>query len=107
VREREKECECLHRHNQGSKCKFRSAGILLKSETKICRQKNEKRLNGYSSTDKCRHEIQEQKEVPVWYTGIYRPISSTGHELYICTVLNPVVAAAAAVVVVVVAAAAC
>jgi hypothetical protein len=28
-------------------------------------------------TDKCRYEIQEQKEVPVWYTGIYRPISST------------------------------
>jgi hypothetical protein len=28
--------------------------------------------------DKCRYEIQEQKEVPVWYTGIYRPISSTG-----------------------------
>jgi hypothetical protein len=27
--------------------------------------------------DKCRYEIQEQKEVPVWYTGIERPISST------------------------------
>jgi hypothetical protein len=27
--------------------------------------------------DKCRYEIQEYKEVPVWYTGIYRPISST------------------------------
>jgi hypothetical protein len=27
--------------------------------------------------DKCRYEVQEQKEVPVWYTGIYRPISST------------------------------
>jgi hypothetical protein len=26
--------------------------------------------------DKCRNEIQEQKEVPVWYTGIYPPISS-------------------------------
>jgi hypothetical protein len=26
---------------------------------------------------KCRYEIQEQKEVPVWYTGIYLPISST------------------------------
>jgi hypothetical protein len=25
--------------------------------------------------DKCRYEIQEQKEVPVWCTGIYRPIS--------------------------------
>jgi hypothetical protein len=28
--------------------------------------------------DKCRCEIQEEKKVPVWYTGIYRPISSTG-----------------------------
>jgi hypothetical protein len=28
---------------------------------------------------KCRYEIQEQKEIPVWYTGIYRPISSTGN----------------------------
>jgi hypothetical protein len=27
--------------------------------------------------DKCRYEIQEQKEVPVWYTGIYQLISST------------------------------
>jgi hypothetical protein len=27
---------------------------------------------------KCRYEIQEQK-VPVWYTGIYPPISSTGN----------------------------
>jgi hypothetical protein len=27
--------------------------------------------------DKSRYEIQEQKEVPVWYTGIYRPISNT------------------------------
>jgi hypothetical protein len=26
---------------------------------------------------KCRYEIQEQKEVPLRYTGIYRPISST------------------------------
>jgi hypothetical protein len=27
--------------------------------------------------DKCRYEIQEQKEVPLWYTGIYQFISST------------------------------
>jgi hypothetical protein len=27
--------------------------------------------------DKCRYEIQEQTEVPVWYTVIYRLISST------------------------------
>jgi hypothetical protein len=26
--------------------------------------------------DKCRYEIQEQ-EVSVWYTGIYRPVSSS------------------------------
>jgi hypothetical protein len=26
--------------------------------------------------DKFRCEIQEQKEVPVWYTGIYRSISN-------------------------------
>jgi hypothetical protein len=25
---------------------------------------------------KCRFEIQEQKEVSMWYAGIYRPISS-------------------------------
>jgi hypothetical protein len=29
---------------------------------------------------KCRYEIKEQKEVPVWYTDIYRPISSTAYE---------------------------
>jgi hypothetical protein len=28
-------------------------------------------------TDKWRYEIQEQKEVPLWYTDIYRPILST------------------------------
>jgi hypothetical protein len=27
--------------------------------------------------DKLRYEIQEQKEIPVWYTGIYRSILST------------------------------
>jgi hypothetical protein len=27
--------------------------------------------------DKCPYEIQEQKEAPVWYTVVYRPISST------------------------------
>jgi hypothetical protein len=32
--------------------------------------------------DKCRYEIQEQKEVSVWYTVIYRPISSTGASQY-------------------------
>jgi hypothetical protein len=29
---------------------------------------------------KCRYQIQKQKEVPVWCTGIYRPISSTEYE---------------------------
>jgi hypothetical protein len=24
--------------------------------------------------DVCRYEIQELKDIPVWYTGIYRPI---------------------------------
>jgi hypothetical protein len=28
-------------------------------------------------TDQFRYEIQELVVVPVWYTGIYRPISST------------------------------
>jgi hypothetical protein len=28
--------------------------------------------------DKCLYEIQEQKEVPVRYTGMNRPISSIG-----------------------------
>jgi hypothetical protein len=27
--------------------------------------------------DKCRYEIQEQKNVLVWYTSIYQPTSST------------------------------
>jgi hypothetical protein len=26
----------------------------------------------------CRYEIQQQKEIPVCYSGIYRPISNTG-----------------------------
>jgi hypothetical protein len=29
-------------------------------------------------TDMCQYDIQEQKEVPALYTGIYRLISSTG-----------------------------
>jgi hypothetical protein len=31
--------------------------------------------------DMRRYEIQEQKEVPVWYTGIYPPISSTAYKI--------------------------
>jgi hypothetical protein len=33
--------------------------------------------------DKFRHEIQEQKEVPVRYTGIYRTIKSINSENFI------------------------
>jgi hypothetical protein len=29
--------------------------------------------------DKSRYEIQEQKDVPVWYNSIHQPISSTGY----------------------------
>jgi hypothetical protein len=28
--------------------------------------------------EKCRYYIQKQKEVPVWFFGIYRPISGMG-----------------------------
>jgi hypothetical protein len=28
--------------------------------------------------DKFRYEIQEQEELPLWYTGVHRPISSAG-----------------------------
>jgi hypothetical protein len=41
-----------------------SSGILLKSKTRIYHQR---RRGG--GIDKCQYEIQEQKEVPVWYTG--------------------------------------
>jgi hypothetical protein len=30
--------------------------------------------------DKCRYEIQEYKEVPVWCTGMYWPISGIAHQ---------------------------
>jgi hypothetical protein len=32
--------------------------------------------------DKFRYEIQEHKEVPIWYTGIERPISNTDHTVF-------------------------
>jgi hypothetical protein len=38
---------------------------------------NGKRQSMY--IDKYRYKIQEQKEVPVWYTGMYRSIYSTGY----------------------------
>jgi hypothetical protein len=31
--------------------------------------------------DKFRYEIQEHKDIPVWYTGIYRYISCTDYFL--------------------------
>jgi hypothetical protein len=31
--------------------------------------------------DKCRYDIQEEEELPVWYTGIPRTISSTNTEV--------------------------
>jgi hypothetical protein len=37
---------------------------------------------GIVYVDKSRYEIQEQKEISVWYAGIYRLISSTGHKMY-------------------------
>jgi hypothetical protein len=30
--------------------------------------------------DKCRCEIQEQKEVPVWYTGLFRALDTGPHK---------------------------
>jgi hypothetical protein len=52
--------------------KFTNAGILLKSEKGYIGLPSEKliKINGNSIYGKCRYEIQEQKEVPVWYTGI-------------------------------------
>jgi hypothetical protein len=44
---------------------------------------------------RCQYEIQEQKEVPVWYTGIYRPILSTGYAYDAVTVLVAHVVSAA------------
>jgi hypothetical protein len=35
------------------------------------------KINGYIIYWQIRYEIQEQKEVPVWYAGIYCPISRT------------------------------
>jgi hypothetical protein len=46
---------------------IRRAGTFLKSETRIYHQKKWKKINDY--IDECQYEIQEQKEVPVWYTG--------------------------------------
>jgi hypothetical protein len=33
--------------------------------------------NNNKQLDKCQYEMQKQKEVPVWYAGIYRTISCT------------------------------
>jgi hypothetical protein len=56
-----------------------STAILLKSETSLYLKKNVRTKIGIDLlyTGKCRDEIQEQKEVPVRYAGIYRLIAST------------------------------
>jgi hypothetical protein len=51
--------------NQCSKLIFRSACVLLKSEAWVYLQKNGERQMGVLYVDKCRYEIQEQKEVTV------------------------------------------
>jgi len=40
-------------------------------------RKTKKKQMGIVYIERCRYEIQEQKWVPVWHTGTYRPISST------------------------------
>jgi len=55
---------------QCSKWKFRSVGIHLKSETRICHKENVKQMN-IVYIDKCRYEIQKPKEVPLM---VYRHI---------------------------------
>jgi hypothetical protein len=42
-------------------------------------------------SDKCRYEVQEQKGVPVWYTGIYQPILNFGFvykNVPICSIMH-------------------
>jgi hypothetical protein len=67
--------------------------MLNKSETNIQRQKKWKNINEYNTVDKSRYEIQEQKEVPVWYTGMCWPISSTGYVINYDAELKNVTAA--------------
>jgi hypothetical protein len=54
--------------------------VYLKAEQgyTVRRMENYK-LTQYRYIDKCRYETQKQREVPVWYSGIYRSISSTGY----------------------------
>jgi hypothetical protein len=50
----------------------------LKAKQGFTFRKQKTNVNGYSTyIDKCRREIQEQKEVPIWYTAKYRFASST------------------------------
>jgi hypothetical protein len=57
-----------NRREQCSKWKFMSASILIKSGTRLSRR--EKLKQRKTAIDKYRYEIQEYKQVPVWYTGI-------------------------------------
>jgi hypothetical protein len=54
-----------------------SSGNFLKAKQGYTVRKNGKRQMDIVYIDKFQYEIQEQKEVPVRYTAIYRPISST------------------------------
>jgi hypothetical protein len=38
----------------------------------------------------CRYEMQAEKEVPVWYTGTYRPISNTAPDTKLRTLFAEV-----------------
>jgi len=51
------------------KCRYTS----LKRNKDIPSEKKTGKISGYSMY---MYEIQEQKEAPAWYTGIYRTISS-------------------------------
>jgi hypothetical protein len=42
-------------------------------------------------TDKCWYYVQKQKEVPVWYTGIYQPISGTDSVVLLSEVVAVIV----------------
>jgi hypothetical protein len=51
---------------------------FLKAEQEYAARKMKKKYIYVVYNDKCRYEIQEEKDDLVWYTVIYRPISSTG-----------------------------
>jgi hypothetical protein len=63
-------------HHQCSKWKFRS---VSKKQNKDISSEKWKIYMDIVYIHKCWYEIKKEKEVPVWHTGIYWPISSTGH----------------------------